>query len=368
MNISLSFWDLDFYKEQDYILLGGGIVGINAAIHLKKLQPNKKVLIIDDSWLGGGASSKNAGFVCYGSPTEILDDIENSNIILAAELIERRWEGSKKLLEMVPPNIMDFNKVGGTEVFEDGTKVSKDDIILLNTLMLDVTKIENYFQIGEQSISNSFHSKSVEMREEGRIDPKKMMNYLYQIAIGLGVHFLNDTIIEIIASENLINLKKYGQIKFGKCGVTLNGYINQVIQSSNVTPVRNVVLITEDIPDLRWDKVVHFNKGYVYFRKIGNKILLGGGRNIDFDAEYSSEVAINQKIHNYLLDFLYSKILKTTKVEVIHQYVGILGFGNDKIPRVKSYTDTIFIASGMGGMGVAIGSKVGLELAEHLVK
>ena len=368
MNISLSFWDLDFYKEQDYILLGGGIVGINAAIHLKKMQPNKKVLIIDDSWLGGGASSKNAGFVCFGSPTEILDDIKNSNINLASELIDRRWEGSKKLLEMVPPDVMNFNKVGGSEVFEHGTNVSKDDIIHLNKLMMDVTKIENYFKISEQSISNSFDSKSVEMNEEGKIDPKKMMNYLYQIAIGLGVHFLNDTITEILASENLINLKKYGKIKFGKCGVTLNGYINHVMPTSNVKPVRNVVLITEDIPNLLWDKVVHFNKGYVYFRRIGNKILLGGGRNIDLEAENSSEVVINQKIHNYLLDFLQSKILKTTKVEIIHQYVGILGFGNDKIPRVKSHTDNIFIASGMGGMGVAIGSKVGLELAEHLVK
>ena len=148
---------------------------------LKKLEPNKTVLVIDESWLGGGASSKNAGFVCFGSPTEILDDLITSDLESTVELIARRWEGSKKLLEVVPPHCMDFVKVGGYEVFDKSKNVKSEKLTALNELMLRGTGINNYFQFGDQFLSNSFDKKCVLMPEEERINPKKMMNYLKEL-------------------------------------------------------------------------------------------------------------------------------------------------------------------------------------------
>lgn len=51
-------------------------MGLNAAIHLKKKHPIAKVIVFERGSLPSGASSKNAGFACFGSPSELLDDID----------------------------------------------------------------------------------------------------------------------------------------------------------------------------------------------------------------------------------------------------------------------------------------------------
>nr|HMP32105.1 FAD-dependent oxidoreductase [Saprospiraceae bacterium] len=237
-----------------------------------------------------------------------------------------------------------------------------------NDMMREVTGIENYFELKKQNISDGFHNLAIFMKEEGRLNPKKMMDFLYQKAIEHGVHFLNDYIETIDQNEHAIYLKKYGKIAFKKCGITLNGYIHKLLPETTVRPARNLVMITNDMPSLTWDHVVHYNQGYVYFRRIGDKILIGGGRNIDKDREYTSVLEVNTSIESYLSDFLKNKICINHPVEIIHQYVGILGFDDSKIPKVVPHSDSIGIASGMGGMGVAIGSQIGKELADFLVK
>ena len=46
----------------------------------------------------------------------------------------------------------------------------------------------------------------------------------------------------------------------------------------------------------------HYEKGYYYFRNIDDRILLGGGRNMDMDVEKTTQFGINQKIKNKLLN------------------------------------------------------------------
>jgi gamma-glutamylputrescine oxidase len=367
MQGSISYWELDYYRHHDFIIVGGGITGINAAINLKLQQPWKSVLVIDNQWLGGGASSKNAGFVCFGSPTEIMDDISNFGEIIASDLIARRWEGSIRLMETVPHAKMDFVKTGGVEVFDQGGFPSDDLIEKLNEIMIKTTSKANYFTVRENFISDAFHKKLIFMKEEGRINPKKMMSFLYQKAIHLDIHFINDHVINLDISTNELELKNFGKVTFDKCGITLNGYINNLLPDTEVKPARNLVIITEDIPAIQWDSVVHYNKGYVYFRRIGDKILLGGGRNLDPEIESSDKIEINQKILNYLKDFLQNNICEGKEVKIIHHYVGILGFGKDKIPVVKPYSNNVYLASGLGGMGVAIGSQLGKELADQMI-
>jgi hypothetical protein len=46
------------------------------------------------------------------------------------------------------------------------------------------------------------------------------------------------------------------------------------------------------------------DRGYYYFRNVGNQILLGGGRNLDFDAETTIELAQTEIIQNKLEQLL----------------------------------------------------------------
>ena len=62
-----------------------------------------------------------------------------------------------------------------------------------------------------------------------------------------------------------------------------------------------------------------------------------------------------------------SVILPTTEFEIDHQWAGIMGVGSSKKPIVKKCTHSVFCGVRLGGMGVAIGSLVGKELAQLII-
>ena len=92
--------------------------------------------------------------------------------------------------------------------------------------------------------------------------------------------------------------------------------------------------------------------------------MFGGGRNLDFKAEETTEFNQTALIQNKLEALLKSTILPNTPFEIDHQWSGIMGVGNQKKAIVKQISNHVFCGVRLGGMGVAIGSLVGKELAE----
>jgi len=133
-----------------------------------------------------------------------------------------------------------------------------------------------------------------------------------------------------------------------------------------VQPARAQVLITKPIKNLQIKGTFHVDKGYYYFRNIDNRILFGGGRNLDFKTEETSEFGQTAIVQNELENILKTTILPNTPFEIEHRWSGIMGVGNQKKAIVKQVSNQVFCGVRLGGMGVAIGSLVGKELAELL--
>ena len=68
-------------------------------------------------------------------------------------------------------------------------------------------------------------------------------------------------------------------------------------------------------------------------------------------------------IQTSLLKHLQETILPNTAFEIEHTWSGIMGVGDGKKPIIKSVSKNIFCSVRMGGMGVAIGSLAGIEVA-----
>ena len=75
-----SFWETQSYlKNIDVVIIGSGIVGLNAAISYLEINKNGKVVVLERGIFPTGASTKNAGFACFGSVSELISDIKNSS-------------------------------------------------------------------------------------------------------------------------------------------------------------------------------------------------------------------------------------------------------------------------------------------------
>ena len=106
------------------------------------------------------------------------------------------------------------------------------------------------------------------------------------------------------------------------------------------------------------------DRGYYYFRNIGDRILLGGGRNLDFERETTTEFGQTEIIQNKLEQLLKDVILPNKNFEVEHRWSGIMGVGNSKNPIVSQLSENVYCGVRLGGMGIAIGSLIGTELAD----
>jgi glycine/D-amino acid oxidase-like deaminating enzyme len=142
-----------------------------------------------------------------------------------------------------------------------------------------------------------------------------------------------------------------------------NGFAENLTQGV-VRPARAQVLITEPIQNLDIKGTFHIEGGYYYFRNIGERILLGGGRNLDFEGETTSEFGLTDKIQHRLEQLLSEVILPNRDYKIEHRWSGIMGLGSHKKPIVEQLSQNVYCGVRLGGMGVAIGSLVGQELAD----
>jgi glycine/D-amino acid oxidase-like deaminating enzyme len=76
--MNLSYWEIKSWLQNiDFTVIGSGIVGLNCAIQLKERFPVAKVLVLEKGILPQGASTKNAGFACFGSLSELIADLNS---------------------------------------------------------------------------------------------------------------------------------------------------------------------------------------------------------------------------------------------------------------------------------------------------
>ena len=114
----LSYWEIkNWFTNVDFAIVGSGIVGLHAALRLREIFPESKILILEKGVLPQGASTKNAGFACFGSLSEIIEDLKNNSEEEVIQLIKKRWDGLKLLRANLGDETIDFKPFGGYEIF-----------------------------------------------------------------------------------------------------------------------------------------------------------------------------------------------------------------------------------------------------------
>ena len=114
-----SYWENKFlFKKYDLIIVGSGIVGLSTAISYKQKHKKASVLILERGILPSGASTKNAGFACFGSVSELLDDLTKMSDEIVWKTVEMRWQGLELLRKRLGDKHLGYKGLGGYELFD----------------------------------------------------------------------------------------------------------------------------------------------------------------------------------------------------------------------------------------------------------
>lgn len=368
---NLSFWEQQWLKNADILIIGSGMVGLQTARHIKNQWPHREVWVIDRAPISLGASTRNAGFACFGSMGEILDDISRTDENTAYALYEKRYKGLQQLLEDFGETAIGYEKTGGYEIF------TPEDLAEYETIAANIDKVNSALDsvAGEKPFQMKSTSKlGMKVLENGVYTPLEGMvqtHLLYkkvqEAAIAAGVRIMGG--LTALPPEKLdsgkwrVNTNEGYRFDARNLVVCTNGYAAHLLPELEVLPARGQVLVTSSIPGLAWRGLMHADKGYIYFRSLGTRILIGGGRNLDFEGETTPELETSQHITQYLENYLRDVVVPGETFEIEHQWAGTMGMHQNRTPIVQRMDEGLYACVRMGGMGVALSAVVSREMA-----
>ncbi|MCP9769754.1 FAD-binding oxidoreductase [Lacihabitans sp. LS3-19] len=367
----LSYWEQDLFKPKyDYLIIGSGFSGLWMAYLLKMKKPNAHIGILEKGTLPSGASTKNAGFACFGSPSELLENVKTIGWDKTLELTEKRYQGIQLIKAHFGTEI-DYNPCGATELFsEEGFfKENLEQLDLLNQNLRDIVNAESHFKEDKNIILNSNFrgfENAISNAAEASIHSGKLFYALYKKLVSLDVKFFFGTEVEHIETESAIaevKTKNLGDFQAQHVCICTNAFTNTFLPSQNIKPGRGQVLITQPIENLPFNSTFHFEKGYFYFKNVGKRVLFGGGRNLDIAGETTTAEGTTELIQNQLIKYLKENILPDTNFEIATIWSGVMAFNESHTPISEILKPNLSANVCMNGMGVALAP----FLAEELV-
>jgi gamma-glutamylputrescine oxidase len=378
--MQLSYWEQQSYFEGiDLLIIGGGIVGLNAALAVKEIRPELKVLVIDrGAFLPYGASTRNAGFACFGSMSELIDDLQRNSFDEVFSLVQRRYEGLQRLRSLLKDVDIQYEENGGFEVFRE----EEEDLYNNCRSRIEEFNAELERRTGRRNIYSEASSKITDFgfggvgkmilnSGEGQLDTGAMMKGLLHLVRSKNIEVLTGIEVKGWSTKaGLLEIETGNgfSITTAKMLITTNGFARQLLPDLEVEPGRAQVLITKPIDHLKFKGTFHYDKGYYYFRNVGDRVLFGGGRNLNFEAERTWDFDLTHPVQGRLEELLSQMILPGQAYEIDRRWSGIMGLGPTKSAIIREAEPHVFCAVRMGGMGVAIGSLVGREVAELICK
>lgn len=369
----LSYWEIKALTSRiDYAIIGGGIVGSAAALRLRQLHPDARIVILERGYIPTGASTKNAGFACFGSVTELLDDLSATDSDTVWSTVAMRWKGLQRLKERFSGMDIGLKFRGSWDLIAEKDRSVLNEyrgqLPVLNAKIEQITGEKNCFSydttIAETAGFRRIHGGFLN-RLEGELDTGKLLLATNHLLSNAGIICLNGIeVLQLEPGQESVDIHtNFGILKAGKIAVTVNGFAEKLTGDKRIAPARAQVLITEQIEGFELPGTFHYDQGYFYFRSIDNRLLLGGGRNLDFSGETTTSFGQTPHIGNALEQLLQEVILPGRNIRIAHRWSGIMGIGAEKKPLIELLHPRIGMAVRMGGMGVAIGSVAGEELA-----
>lgn len=375
-----SVWEKEtFFAPQDVMILGSGFVGLWSAYYLKKKQPALRITILERGLIPTGASTRNAGFACFGSLSEVVHDAQAMGTDKMLELVEMRFKGLERIQKHFKTAEIDFDLCGGYELFPGVEPDSLDQIRhnmdYINSLLKGITGVKKTYTLKNDKIPEFGFGQTAHLVQnslEGYLHSGKLVQALLHKVQSMGVQVFNGIEIKGLVRKGA-QLELLSQLscplRTQQLLLCTNAFTKELYPQIDLVPARGQVLLTSPIQNLPWKGSFHADEGFYYFRNLGNRVLLGGARNKAFDEEATTQMQTTELIQAELEKYLREVVLPHYQgsYEITDRWSGIMAMGTEKLPIIKTLEPDVFCAVRMSGMGVALAPIAGQRVARMML-
>jgi glycine/D-amino acid oxidase-like deaminating enzyme len=377
--MTLSFWEQDELLRADFIVVGAGLIGLQTALELRERAPAARITVLERGVLPYGASSRNAGFACFGSFTEILHDIDTLGQDAALAVVEQRWRGLARLRRRAGDAALGYQQLGGFELLETRRMPALARLDEANRKLRPLFGCD-VFRVDQAALRASGFGPQVQALVanplEGQLHSGKLMRTLALMAAQAGILVYGGVDVQTLEEGDggvflhAASAADRRILRFQAAQVALctNGFLNQLAPDCNIQPARGQMVLTAAVPGLRWRGTYHMDEGYYYFRNVGEQVLLGGARNLDPSSEATVHMELTKTIQDRLEQVLSEILFPGEQIPIVQRWSGIMGFSADKLPLVRSLSPRTVIGFGCNGMGVALSADIAARTAELLYR
>jgi gamma-glutamylputrescine oxidase len=375
LTTTLSYWEQQsFFGPADVAIIGAGLVGLTAAIYLKMRRPSWRVVVLERGALPSGASTKNAGFACFGSISELIEQEKRGDL---QAVVAARYEGQQRLRALLGDATLAYQPEGGYEIFRPAEAAlaaeCRTKIGYYNDLLAPIIGRPGIFDDATAAARQfGFHGVDTVLKNnaEGSLDAGRMMRALLARAWAADVPVLSSCAVEKLGPGTggaHLHLANGVVLLAAQVLLATNAFAPELQPELAVTPGRGQVLVTEPLPRLRMPGTFHYDLGYTYFRQLPDRrILLGGGRNLDFQAEATTAPGLTNRVQHYLENLLHEVIVPGQRPRIDFRWSGVMGFGPALEPVLDWVAPGVLAAVRCNGMGVALGAGLGWQAAQKL--
>jgi len=373
-------------EQCELLIVGGGFTGLWAAMQVKERRPDTDIILIEQTFVGDGASGRNGGFL-NSSLAHGETNVEHRFSGEADRLRELGRQNMKELLETLERYNIDarYEQTGAMSVALD-SESAKD---MHSEYERAKTKGENVTWLDEVAVREQVNSPTFfgglwhREGQDGVIDPARLCWGLKDVLLNqLGVRIFEGTRllgVEPLGKEGMKANCEGGVILSDRVLMATNAFTSPVRKiRRSIIPVWDYQIATEPLTDeqlerIGWGKsrqaLSDFRNMFHYFRMTkDNRITYGGGGAVRyyFNRGIDLKYADVPTLYGQLAKEFFETFPQLHDVKFSNKWGGIIATSTRfcMVPGV-AFDGRLAWSVGYTGHGVGatrFGARVGIEL------
>lgn len=355
--------------EADICVIGAGICGTGAARALAR--EGVSVAWLEGQTVAHGATGRNAGFILQGT----AERYDRAVTVMGRERARRvhafSLENHARMAAVIDEDGIDCGYQVRGSLQLAGSAREVEELVASHDLLREdgfEAEIVRDTALG-RALQQAGFELGVVLPRDGELHPARFVRGAARAARRAGAQLFEHSPVTALDAREAgdVTVRTAGGVV--RCAVVIvcvNAHVGTLLPglADKVDPVRGQMLATAPAPAL-FDRPIYADHGYDYWRQDpSGRVVLGGWRNLDPDAEVGFDDALHTGIQEKMSAFL-ARFPGLAGVPVTHRWSGTMGFARDGLPLVGAAPGApgALVGAGFTGHGFGFGWLAGEALA-----